>query len=179
MFKKNKDIKVMALFALGLSVIGVVFACVTMKVALATKTPEMVWDLKFSDLVVEKKGNASSSQPNVNVTSIDNIKVKLMREGDSVIYRFKIKNKGSVDAKLKVMSKMNPTCSVINKILTIDACRNVSYTLTYNDGTTLTNADVIKAGTSKEIIMKIEYLGKEFTEVEITDLDLMLLFEQV
>lgn len=179
MFKKNKEIKMMALVALGLSVVGIMIAGIAMNVSLNAKKTESVWDINFTDLAVENKGTAEAIQPTMNATSMSNFKTTLMRTGDSTSYKFKIKNNGAVNARLKVMSEIKPTCMVADKDSSTEVCSDVSYNLTYNDGSAVSTGDVISAGTSKEVILKVEYLGANLTNVEVSNLDFILLFEQV
>lgn len=179
MFKKNKELRLMTLIALGLSVVGVVFACVAMNVALNIKKTESVWNVSFTDLVEETQGTGSSkSVPIITSTSISNFHVNLMRTDDTITYKFKIKNSGAVDAKIKVVSDIIPTCIVNSMNSTTDVCSEVSYKLTYSDGTLVKVGDVVSSGTSKEVKLTIEYFGDSITSLELTDLDFMLLFEQ-
>lgn len=179
MLKKNKELRKMTIVALGLSVIGVAFACVAMNVALSMKKTESVWDVNFVDLVVEKNGEATSEQPVINSTSMSDFHMTLKNKDDSVTYRFKLKNAGAVDARLKVISEMKPVCTVVDRNSASNVCNNVSYTLTYNDGKAVSTGDIIKSGFNKELTLKVEYVGNVSTEVEINNLDFILLFEQV
>ena len=179
MFKKNKELRMLTLMALGLSVVGIVFACVAMNVALDNKRAESVWAVNFTSLSEEKSGTASSVIPSVNSTSLSNFKVNLMRSGDSVTYKFRITNDGAVDARLKVMSDIIPTCTVMDMNSSTEACSKISYELTYTDGKAVSTGDIVSAGTSKEAMLTIKYNGDSLTSLEITDLDFILLFEQV
>lgn len=179
MFKKNKEIKMMALVALGLSVVGIMVAVIAMNVSLNAKRTESVWDINFTNLAIENKGTAKAIQPTINATSMSDFKTTLMRTGDRTTYRFKIKNNGAVNARLQVISQFNPTCVVVDRDSSTEACSDVSYNLVYNDGTAVSTGDIISAGTSKEVVLTVEYLGKNLTNVEISDLDFILLFEQV
>lgn len=178
MFKKNKEIKLMVLLALLLSVLGIVFALVAMDVALDAKKTESVWAINFTDLKEESTGYASSEGVTINSTSIGGMKVTLKRSNDRVTYRFKIKNEGAVDAKLRVMEDIIPTCIVTSGDTSLDICGEVSYSFSYIDGTKVNLGDVVKAGTSKEVMLTVKYTGSKLTTVEISDLDVLLLFEQ-
>lgn len=178
MFKKNKEIKFMVLLALALSVLGIVFALVAMNVALDAKKTESVWAINFTDLKEESTGSASGEGVVINSTTMTGKKVILKRSNDSVTYRFKIKNDGAVDAKLRVMEDIIPTCIVTSGDDSLDACGAVSYSFSYIDGTPVNLGDVVKAGTSKEVMLTVRYNGSKLATVEISNLDVWLLFEQ-
>lgn len=179
MLKKNKELKMMTFFALGLSVVGIVFACIAMNVSLTTKAEKSVWNVKFADLNVFTNGTATAAgQAQLNSTSLSNTSIVLMRKNDSVSYKFRIRNSGTIDAEIKFLSKIRPTCVVTEMNSSTDACNSVDYTLTYSDGTAVNVGDIISSGTSKEVVLKVEYLGNAITEMEITDLDLALVAEQ-
>ena len=175
MFKKFKDMKVMVFCALCLSVLGIVCATVAMGVALDMKATEAVWDVRFGDLRVESNGSASSNVPNINVTGMSNFDINLLRENDSVTYKFRIRNNGAVDAKVGMVSKLKPVCIDINNY---GNCGMVNYRLTYNDGSIINPGDVIKTGTSKEVYLTVNYSGSSMTSLKISDLDFMITFEQ-
>lgn len=182
MLKRNKDLKTMTIIALALSVVGIAFACVAMNVALNIKKTESVWNVNFADLTIEKEGTVVTEQPIIDSTSMSNLKMTLKNKNDSVTYRFKVKNDGAVDAKLKVISEIKPTCvvtenNIANTTIT-DACSKYVYALTYNDGSLVNTGDVLKAGFNKELVLKIQYLG-DATGIEVKNLDFILLFEQV
>lgn len=179
MFKKNKEMRLMTLFALALSVVGIVFACLALNVALNAEKTASVWDVNFTNLVVDKEGTASFEAPVLNSTSMSDFKVGLMRNGDSVTYRFRIRNDGAVDARVKVMSDFVPTCVVNDTTLTADPCSEVAYSLTYANGDVVSIGDVVSSGTSKEVLLNIKYFGEAITDLEVYNLDFMLLFEQV
>lgn len=175
MFKKFKDMKVMVFCALCLSVLGIVCATVAMGVALNMKATEAVWDVRFGDLRVESNGTASSNIPSINVTGMSDFDVKLLRENDSVTYKFRVRNSGAVDAKVGMVSKIKPVC-VDNG--DYGNCGMVNYKLSYNDGTLINPGDVVKAGTSKELYLTVSYNGNNMASLNISDLDFMITFEQ-
>ena len=175
MFKKFKDMKVMVFCALCLSVLGIVCATVAMSVALNMKATEAVWDVRFGDLRVESTGSGSSNIPSINVTGMSDFNINLLRENDSVTYKFRIRNNGAVDAKVGMVSRLKPVC--------IDSgnygnCGLVNYKLSYVDGSLINPGDVIKAGTSKEVYLVVTYNGKNMTSINVSDLDFMITFEQ-
>lgn len=181
MFKKNKEFRYMVWVSLVLAVVGVLFSCIAMNEVLKVKRIKLVdvWKVDFVDLMEEKIGTASSFRPTLNSTSISDFKVGLMRKGDKVIYKFKVRNSGTVDARIKVLSDIAPTCTVNDINSSTDVCSKVNYLLTYNNGELVKIGDVVSAGTSKEILLSVEYFGDNVTAIEINNLDFMLLFEQV
>ena len=78
-----------------------------------------------------------------------------------------------------MLSDIVPTCTVTDINSSTDVCSKVNYLLTYNNGELVKIGDVVSAGTSKEILLSVEYFGDNVTAIEINNLDFMLLFEQV
>lgn len=68
--------------------------------------------------------------------------------GDSVTYTLEVKNGGTMDAILSSMNVEAPS--------TLEE-RNLEYTITYSDGTTITSGDTLKAGYSKTIVVVLKF----------------------
>ena len=104
-------------------------------------------------------GSAVTSGPTFGVTSITDIGATLVKPGDKAVYRFKVKNKGSIPAKLSANTAIG-TVSCTGGASTAEAsatCANISYTLTYGDGSVPTEGDTLAASAEKDLILTIEF----------------------
>lgn len=167
MFKKRKELKFLAIGALLISVFGLIISYIAMNTALNIREANHIWKVSFVDLKVETTHGASQSNVGVDSTSLNDINLIFNNSG-KVIYNFKVKNSGAVDAVLKSINYGRSLCDGNN-------CDKVSYKLTYTDGRDVLEGDVINCGTNMAMQLVISYEG---TGVKVEDFDFIMLYEQ-
>lgn len=167
MFKKNKELKYLAVGALLISVFGLIVSYVAMSTALNIREANNIWKVRIVDLEVDTTSGASQSNMGVEVTSLKDMNFIFYGNG-TVTYKFKVKNTGAVDAVLKSINYGRSLCNGNN-------CENVSYKLTYVDGRDVLEGDVVNYGTYMDMRLVISYEG---TGVNIDDFDFIMLYEQ-
>lgn len=169
MFKKNKELRLLAIGALILAVFGVISSIVAMSTALSIKEANQFWKVDVTEVDIDVNGNAKAEGVEVNSTSLNNIGIYFTGPGE-VTYNFKVRNSGAVDAILKSINMGRPLCG-----LSCD-CHGVSFKLTYEDGREVITGDMINFETNMKMKLVVSYTGN--TSIMVKDLDLILLYEQ-
>ncbi len=189
MEKKRKN-KTILFLALIISIITLTIAFSMLSNDLIIKgvlsVDKSTWDIKFDEKTLEiiKSDNIVYTEPTINKTSIDNIKVTLSSNDDFVIYKFDIVNNGTVDAYLDNIIKKDKICNSINDIYANQdeniVCSNINYSLTYDNNLELKKGDELLAGEKKKIVLKISYDGTNFPEddVYVNNLGISLIYLQ-
>lgn len=172
MNKKKKQVKWMILGTMFLSVIGLVIAYIAMYTALNINEVNRFWSVNFDSLEEMIEGDASTKASVLNSTSLTVSKIDLFKKNDSVTYKFKVRNTGGVDARLIVVSDMFATCNG-------NGCSDVKYEFMYSNGQNVATGDILKADTNMELVLSIEYVGESETKISLSDLELLLIYEQV
>ena len=119
------------------------------------KVKSASWKIKFANLKpAELVGTATEeTAPTISGedTHIGDYKVTLTSPGDSVSYSFDIVNEGTFDAEITSLTVGTPNCEGTGDNALTDAsnvCKNLTYTLTYSDGSNIKNGDSLEAGDS-------------------------------
>lgn len=162
--ENKREVKIIAIVALLVAVVGLSVAYAALSTSLSISGSATVnsatWQVEFLEGEWDDPvGSAVTSGPEFGVTSITNIGVTLVKPGDKVVYRFKVKNKGSIPAKLSANTAIG-TISCTGGANTTEAsntCANISYTLTYGDGKVPTAGDTLAASAEKDLILTIEF----------------------
>lgn len=130
-----------------------------------------VWLIEFKNLsnpvvtgTASEKNSATFSSTSINTNVI------LNNPGDSIEYQFDIVNNGTIDAKLSSDPGISGIPDSIKDQITIS--------LTYTDGTSLKENDVLNANESKRVIYKITYQSGERIEAQTINIETLLLFTQ-
>ena len=104
--EKQRKIKSMTVIALIVAVLGLTVAFAALSTTLTINGTANVntatWDIHFANLTgPDTTGTgASSSEPTLDATTIDNVNMSVTKPGDSVTYYFDIVNAGTIDAEL-------------------------------------------------------------------------------
>ena len=104
--EKQRKIKSMTVIALIVAVLGLTVAFAALSTTLTINGTANVntatWDIHFANLTgPDTTGTgASSSEPILDSTTIDNVNMSVTKPGDSVTYYFDIVNNGTIDAVL-------------------------------------------------------------------------------
>lgn len=169
MFKKNKELRLLAIGALLLAVFGVISSVVAMSTALSIKEVNQFWKIDITDVDIDVSGSAKAEGVEVNSTSLNNVGIYFTGKGE-VTYNFRVRNSGAVDVLLRNINISRPLCG-----LSCD-CNEVSYKLTYEDGREVITGDMINFETNMKMKLVVSYTGD--TSMMLKDLDLVLLYEQ-
>lgn len=185
--KEDRSSLLMACGALLVSVITLTIAYAVLSTTLTIKGSAKInsatWNINITageDFTTY--GNAKFGYPTIKSTTISDMKVDLYQPGDGVKFPFTVRNDGSLDGKLKEISKGTISCSSTNMTNAQKVCENISYTIKYEDGSEILEGDVIKSGGVQFFVLEIMYNKKtDFispTEVSIDGIDVVLLYEQ-
>lgn|SRR5574344_656781 len=188
---KNKTTKIIALTALSLAILSISIAFATISTNLkingsANMSPAFKVDFtNLSDATIS--GNASvDSNPNLKATSLTNVKVLFTALGESVTYKFDLKNNGVIPATISSYVKTSPICVGTNSdptVATNDAstvCSNITYSLTYTDtGEEVKVGDVLNINTTRNLTFTIKYNGLAMPtdKVNVSNINATLVFE--
>lgn len=122
------------------------------------------WSIKFANLQsVVKTGTATEvTAPTINTndTKISEYDVTLTTPGDSVSYTFDVVNEGTFNAKISSITIPTPLCTGNGTTATTDennVCDNLTYTLTYANGTPVAVDDTLNAGETKSLKLTLSY----------------------
>lgn len=148
----NKTSRIVILFIiLILMVINIEFLILssTLKIKGNGIIRNDTWDIHFEN-VKEKSQNTTLLQPITLVEKTTKLRYVINLNGPESYYEFEtdVKNSGTIDAKLAT----EPTISGI----TTEQEIYTNYIITYSDNTPIKVGDIIKAGTSKTIKVRVE-----------------------
>lgn len=122
------------------------------------------WSIKFTNLQpVVKTGTATEvTAPTINTndTKISEYDVTLTTPGDSVTYNFDVTNEGTFNAKISSITIPTPTCTGTGTNASTDetnVCDNLTYKLTYADGSPIAVDDTLDSGETKSLKLSLTY----------------------
>lgn len=148
------------------AVFGITYAAISQQLDINGEgtVKSSTWQIKFANLgAASLTGNASEiTAPTINTndTKIGDYSVKLVKPGDEVSYTFDIVNNGDIDARLSSYTIPTPTCTGNGDAAETDAtniCKNLNYSLTYDDGTPVGENDTLTAGETKNLKLTLGY----------------------
>lgn len=183
---KNREVKIIAVVALLVAVVGLSVAYAALSTTLEISGTATVnaasWDVAFVKGSATTTGDAVFTEPTVSSTSISNYSVKLTKPGDSVTYTFKITNSGSIDATLGTVNIGTMSCSGTDSAEATTTCNNLTYSVTYSDGTAFRVGDSLTAGTTKEAKITVTFNSSATTvpsnAITVSGLDVTLIYNQ-
>ena len=128
------------------------------------------WDIHFENLVQKEKETGNTAvvitpatiQPGSLV--ISGLEMNLNKPRDNIVYTFDVKNAGDIDAELINYVLSEPVCEENPSY-----CNNIEYSLKYTNGNEIQVGDVLNAGESKNLTMKI---GLKATTTDTTTVDI-------
>lgn len=164
--QKNRGLRTLAIAAIMISLLGLVvgYSALSQTLLIGAKTTVKGadWSVHFDTTSLSEPtltGSATVLNPaTITITQID-IDVSLTKPNDSVVYTFDVVNDGTLDAKLSA----DPTFSGISEA----SAKNVSFTLTYLDGTEIKANDELNAKTTRHL--KLTVSMNDVTSVEKED----------
>ena len=198
-----KLLKVISIVSLVVAILGISVAFAAMSQVLnisgQVKVLSGEWNLTFTNAVFSDNGtnatetvdtsDPSNPKPNLTGTTFSNYEIVLTQPGDKGTYTITVGNLGSIDAEVAgiiwntgtlnyVGTATDPVKKAADEAL---VAANLTYRVTWLDGTPISLGDEIDAGNSKKIIVTAEYssLATEMPSapVIITGKDLTLTFE--
>lgn len=165
--KRNVIIFTIAIAAIAaITSVGIAYAAFSqqLKIDGNAKVTASTWKVKFSNLSeASLTGTAREvTAPTIttNDTKIGDYSVSLTQPGDSVSYTFDVVNEGTFDAKISSITIPTPTCTGTGDNATVDGtnvCSNISYTLTYSDGTSVQEEDTLNHNETKSMKLTLKY----------------------
>ena len=156
---KKKILFIILILLLGVGITGLYFMYLK-----PNDFSNNIWNVYFSNLsasVVNGTAEVPES-PSLENTSLGSYDVLISKSGDFATYTFDVINDGSVDAKLKNILKVTPTC--ISLVIPADkddekiVCDNLEYSISYTKNSKKVKVDdVIKAHSKENLTLKIGY----------------------
>ncbi len=197
---RDRHTKFLAVIAIVLAVgglsIGFAALSQTLTIDGTADVQAQNWDIHFENLsAVNDYGTTATvvTAPTIDAetTHIGDFAVNLNAPGDKFSYTFDIVNDGSIDATLSTMTlptSLGCVSSNVDAVLGATeaayVCSKLTYTLTYSDGTLLTGNPTLAAGTSKSVILTLEFSSEvdaallPTASVSVTDLAITLNYIQ-
>lgn len=193
--EKERTNKILAIVAICVAVAGLTVGFAAFSSTLTINGTGTVkasnWQVRFENLsAVTKTGTASEvTAPTINTndTNIGDYDVTFTTPGDSISYTFDVANNGTFDAEVTTVTIPTPTCTGTGANAETDAtnvCNNLTYTLTYADGTAINVADALTASQKKTLKLTLTY-GTSITadklpsdDVAISNLGITVLYSQ-
>src|SRR5574344_1439624 len=204
--EKNRSIKIIAIIALCLSVVGLSVAFAAMNSSLtingtAKVVPETL-DVHFNNLGTVQKtlGGDVTTEPTLTATHIGNYAVTLVKPGSSVVYTFDVVNDGTLNTYLDTFTKPAPTFTGTSETKAAEDAgivqNNLVYTLGYTTTTTTAQTGTVKtagdavaeddqllAGQTVGLTLTVAYKSDATTlpsdDVNITGLDITMIYAQL
>ena len=127
------------------------------------------WDVSFSSVDASSDTISDYVIPKVDgeSTSLTDFKFKVDSPGDNIVYKINVINQGSIDAKIGQLY-VDYACS------NDDLCKDLDYSLTYEDGSLLKRGDIINTNSGKTIYLKFNYNGTINEELVIDNVKLFV-----
>lgn len=192
--KRNTIIFTIIIAAIAaITAVGIAYAAFSSQLNINgnAKVTASSWKIKFSNLAaVTTTGEAKEiTAPTINEedTKIGDYSVSLTNPGDTVTYKFDVVNEGTFDAKVSSVTIPTPTCTGTGDTAVVDSnnvCSNITYTLTYDDGTNVQMNDTLNKGETKSMILTLKYANSVTSEqlpkndVVISDLSTTIVYSQ-
>ncbi len=183
--EKERGIKILAVVALLVSVIGLSIAYAAYSATLVVsgtvtaKKSADAWNVHFtatdgtSTLTPTLSGNATvGTAATLSDTSISAFNINFYAPGDSVTYEFKVNNDGAVDAVLSTITKGTLTCApkangTATQTEADNLCNDLTMSLTKSTGSDITTGTTLTSGASETY--KLNVTWKSESTVSISD----------
>lgn len=175
MKKDDRELRLLVIMSLILAIcclsIGYSAYNEVLQINSKTMLTNNVWLIEFKNLSNPIKTGTAAENNSATITSTSiNTNVILNNPGDAIEYQFDIVNNGTIDAKLSSDPGISGIPDSIKDQITIS--------LTYEDGTSLKESDILNAGESRKVIYKITYQNGNRIEAQTINIETLLLFTQ-
>ena len=201
--EKQRTTKVVALSALIVAIVSITVAFAAMSTTLTINGTAVMqtanWEVRFvpATLTSSTTGAATvTTAPTLTDTTLGTFAVVLTRPGDSIVYTFDVTNAGTINARIgsifqngiELIGGVNgtPICTGL-ALDPVDAandaalvCGNLTYTLTYTAGGTVSQNDTLTAGQTRNLTLRIAYTGTTLPtdDVQISGLGMSIIYVQ-
>jgi len=151
--EQNRGFRAVAIIALCFSVIGLSIGFAAFSQILTVNGTGTLkgndWKIIFADLQTPTTVGETTTTANIDMAGTTlAFDVELVFPGDKATYEFKVKNTGTIDAKVSAVTLTGVTEAAAQKI---------SYTLTYADGTAIAANDVLNSGDEEDLLLTVEF----------------------
>ena len=190
--RRRGNVKSLFLLTLIVAIVGLSVAyallSTTLSISGSTKVSAASWGIKFKNLSGSATGGATYTLPTLSDTSLSDYEIILTKPGDSVTFNFDIANEGTIGAKVTSLIKNTPTCSGVagSTTGTTDAplvCNNITYSLTYANGTAISQNDTLDPNETKNLKLSLVYnenaASLPSNDVAISNLAITIIYGQV
>ena len=182
----QRNLQVLTILALCIVVLCITIAYAVMSSTLSisgsVKMESASWDIHFANVTASSIGDASYTMPHIQDTILNDFEVTLTKPGDAVTYNFSVVNSGNMSARLTDLVKNEVNCSSNSNTDAKIVCNNFNYKLTYSDGSSIENGDVLAKDTSVDMKLTLEYPASTESlpdgDVSIENLGIMLIYTQ-
>ena len=150
--ERNKKNYVIFLIIILLLFISIGYSLVSSNLVIngVTNIRRSEWNVHFSNVNVTNGNELTVIPPTINNTgTIVNFSVNLDNVDDKYEFVVEVYNEGTIDAKVLDCVKIG---------LTQEHEQYVNYNVTYLDGSSINEGDVLNAGEKKKIKVSVEYL---------------------
>lgn len=185
---KNREVKIIAVVALLVAVVGLSVAYAALSTTLEITGTATInsasWDVHFVKGTGTPVGGATFVEPTLSAdsTALSNYSVKLTKPGDSVTYTFKITNQGSINAKLGTVNIGTISCSGTDATEAQNTCNDLTYSVTYADGSAINVGDTLDAGATKDAKITVTFNSTATSVpanvITVDGLDVTLIYNQ-
>ena len=200
--EKNRGVKVVAVIALIVAVVGLTIAYASLSVTLnitgSAKVTPANWDVEFENPAVDEEskiGGADGTAPTLEgKTTLKDSQITLTKPGDSITFTFDVVNKGDIKAKLSTLT-MPEVSALTYEGTALEAQKttdentvkeNIEYKLTDESGSEITDGGtlVLDTDSNQRKKMKLTMTYKSTAQsipsaaVNISGLDISMIFEQ-
>ena len=163
--ERNKKNYVIFLIIILLLFISIGYSLVSSNLVIngVTNIRRSEWNVHFSNVNVTNGNELTVVPPTINNTgTIVNFSVNLDNVDDKYEFVVEVYNEGTIDAKVLDCVKIG---------LTQEQEQYVNYNVTYLDGSSINEGDVLNAGEKKKIKVSVEYLQlMPINEDDLTDM---------
>ncbi len=180
---KDRSFKIVTIVALLVAVLGLSIGYAAyaenLKISgtVAVKASSNTWDVHFENISAASFTGIANEMvsPDLTSTVISKFEVNFFAPGDSVSYTFDVVNKGLLNAKLTTFSKGSLSCepSTNSTATATEAnalCRDLTYTLTYADGSEVKVGDLVKYEDGNNTkTLKVTVAWKDDSTISLTD----------
>lgn len=154
---KDRSFKIVTIVALLIAVLGLSIGYAAyaenLKISgtVTARSSSNSWNVKFENISAAEFGGIANEMvaPELTSTTISKFEVNFFAPGDSVEYNFSVENGGKLDAKLTAVTLGSLSCAPGNGSTKATAeeanalCADLTFALTYADGTEIKTGDVI------------------------------------
>ena len=149
--RRKKNNWVVAIIGILVCLITVGFAAITssLKINGTIELANSSWDIHFENIRVKDGSVAATQEATISNKTTLSFAAPLTRSGDFYEFDVDVVNAGSINAKLKEITKL--------PVLTTEQQNYLEYTVTYQNGSEVKVNDALKSGERFTLTVRIKY----------------------